>query len=802
MPSAASPRFVHRSLAILLACAAPVALASAAPSPAAPAEAKPLYKDASAPIAARVDDLLKRMTLEEKVGQLLTVWDSKVKLLDAKKRIDPAKVAALYPNGFGGFARPSDAIGPASPRVVPGRDVKSTIELVNDLQRYALTRTRLGIPILFHEEGLHGYAALGATSFPIPIGLASSWDPDMIRRINAVTAREISARGVTLALSPVVDIARDPRWGRIEETFGEDPYLVGEMGVAAVEGLEGAGKPETLAPGKVFATLKHLTGHGQPESGTNVGPAPISERELRENFFPPFEQVITRAGPGAVMPSYNEIDGTPSHASKWLLHDVLRGEWGFKGAITSDYYAIDQLQDIHHIAADKAAAALLAINAGVDSDLPEGGSYRTLVDSVRAGKVSEAVIDEAVRKMLEIKFRAGLFEHPYADPVAAVKITNNADARALARTAAARSMVLLKNDGTLPLALPTASAAKPTIAVIGPSAAVARLGGYYGQPPVTVSILDGLKAKVDGRANLVYAEGVRITENDDWWEDKVTLADPAENARRIAAAVAAARGADTIVLAIGDTEQTSREGWADSHLGDRSSLDLVGQQQDLFDALKALGKPIVVVMINGRPLSINQVAANANAVIEGWYLGEQGGNAVADALFGDVNPGGKLPVTIARSVGQLPMFYNYKPSAHRGYLFGEATPLFPFGYGLSYTSFTVGAPQLSTATIRPDGQVEVKVDVANTGKRAGDEVVQIYVHDLVGSVTRPVKELKAFRRVTLQPGEAKTLSFTLDHRAFELWNIAMKRVVEPGQFEIMAGPNSVDLKTAILTVTQ
>jgi beta-glucosidase len=266
--------------------------------------------------------------------------------------------------------------------------------------------------------------------------------------------------------------------------------------------------------------------------------------------------------------------------------------------------------------------------------------------------------------------------------------------------------------------------------------------------------------------------------------------------------VAAARGADTIVLAIGDTEQTSREGWADSHLGDRSSLDLVGQQQDLFDALKALGKPIVVVMINGRPLSINQVAANANAVIEGWYLGEQGGNAVADALFGDVNPGGKLPVTIARSVGQLPMFYNYKPSAHRGYLFGEATPLFPFGYGLSYTSFTVGAPQLSTATIRPDGQVEVKVDVANTGKRAGDEVVQIYVHDLVGSVTRPVKELKAFRRVTLQPGEAKTLSFTLDHRAFELWNIAMKRVVEPGQFEIMAGPNSVDLKTAILTVTQ
>ncbi|CAN5705587.1 glycoside hydrolase family 3 N-terminal domain-containing protein [soil metagenome] len=772
-------------------------LASAAPTPA--ADARPLYKDAAAPIADRVEDLLKRMTLEEKVAQLLTVWDSKVKLLDANAKLDPAKVAALYPDSFGGFARPSDAIGPASPRVVPGRDVAKTIELVNALQRYALTRTRLGIPLLMHEEGLHGYAARGATSFPIPIGLASSWDPDLIRAVNVVTAREIAARGVTLALSPVVDVARDPRWGRIEETFGEDPYLVGELGVAAVEGLQGMGRPERLAPGKVFATLKHLTGHGQPESGTNVGPAQISERELRENFFPPFEQAIARAAPGAVMPSYNEIDGTPSHASTWLRRDVLRGEWGFKGAITSDYYAIDQLQELHHIAADKSAAALLALKAGVDSDLPEGGSYKTLTASVRAGKVSEAEIDAAVRKILELKFRAGLFEHPYADVAAAVKITNNAEARALARTAAAKSLVLLKNDGLLPLATPAAGS-KPTIAVIGPSAAVARLGGYYGQPPVTVSILEGIKAKLGARANIVTSEGVKITENDDWWEDKVTLADPAENARRIAAAVETARGADTIVLALGDTEQTSREAWADAHLGDRSSIDLVGQQQDLFDALKVLGKPIVVVMINGRPLAINKIAAEANAVIEGWYLGEQGGNAVADALFGDVNPGGKLPVTIARSVGQLPMFYNYKPSAHRGYLFDLATPLFPFGYGLSYTSFSIGAPQLSATTIRPDGQVDVKVDVRNTGKRAGDEVVQVYVRDLVSSVTRPVKELKAFRRVTLQPGEAKTLSFTLDSRAFRMWNIDMKRVVEPGQFEIMAGPSSAEVKSVTLTV--
>ncbi|MGK6320546.1 glycoside hydrolase family 3 N-terminal domain-containing protein [Sphingomonas sp. DT-204] len=757
-------------------------------------EASALYKNPKAPIADRVEDLLKRMTLDEKVAQLLTVWVGKTKLLDANQKLDPARMAELYPNGIGGFARPSDAQGPVSPRVVPGRDIARTIELVNDLQRYALTKTRLGIPILFHEEGLHGYAAVGATSFPVPIALASSWDPDLVRRLNGVTAREIAARGVTLALSPVVDIARDPRWGRIEETFGEDPYLVGELGVAAVEGLEGPGKPERLAPGKVFATLKHLTGHGQPESGTNVGPAPISTRELRENFFPPFETVIRRAGPAAVMPSYNEIDGVPSHANRWLLRDVLRGEWGFKGAVTSDYSAIDQLADLHHIAPDHASAAVLALQAGVDADLPDGINYATLADAVRAGKVPEKLVDDAVRNMLTLKVRAGLFEHPYADVAAARKVTNDADAVAAARLAAERSMVLLKNDGTLPL--------KPagTIAVIGPNAAVARLGGYYGQPPHPVSLLDGIKAKLGSKARIVYSEGVRITENDDWWADDVKLADPAENARRIAAAVETARGADTIVLAIGDTEQTSREAWADNHLGDRASLDLVGQQQDLFDALKALGKPITVVMLNGRPLSIQRVAEQANAIIEGWYLGEQGGNALADALFGDVNPGGKLPVSIPRSVGQLPMFYNYKPTAHRGYLFSPNTPLFPFGYGLSYTSFEIGTPRLSSPTIARDGSVDVAVDVANTGARAGDEVVQVYVRDDVSSVTRPVKELKAFRRVTLKPGERQTLIFRLDHHAFELWDKDMKRVVEPGTFTIMTGGNSVDLKTATLTV--
>jgi beta-glucosidase len=455
---------------------------------------------------------------------------------------------------------------------------------------------------------------------------------------------------------------------------------------------------------------------------------------------------------------------------------------------------------VHHIATDLEQAAKLALDAGVDIDLPSGTAYATLTQQVRDGRVPESRIDAAVRRLLNLKFRAGLFEHPYADAEQAVAVTNNAEARALALQAAQRTLILLKNDGALPLKLPAAGATKPVIAVVGPNAAVARLGGYYGQPPVTVSILEGIKNKVGSRAEIVFAQGVKITDNDDWWADEVKLADPAENHRLIEAAVQVARRADQIVLAIGDTEQTSREGWAKTHLGDRSSLDLVGEQQALFDALLALRKPISVVLINGRPASTVTIAEKANAIIEAWYVGEQGGNAVADVLFGDVNPGGKLPVTIPRSVGQLPSFYNVKPSARRGYLFDTVAPLFPFGYGLSYTSFEIGTPQLSSDRIGIDGSVTVRVPVRNTGTRAGDETVQLYIHQQVASVTRPIKELKAFQRVSLKAGEASTLSFTLGAASFRMWNVAMQRVVEPGAFDIMVGPDSVDLKTAVLHI--
>ncbi|HWD25907.1 MAG TPA: glycoside hydrolase family 3 N-terminal domain-containing protein [Rhizomicrobium sp.] len=762
-----------------------------APAAAPAANAAPLYKDPNAPIPARVEDLLKRMTLEEKVAQIDTVWNNKDTIFDADGNFDAAKASAQHPDGIGQIARPGDLEG--TKRTGIARGTRETTALIDAIQHWAVEKTRLGIPVWFHDEGLHGAVVVNGTSFPQAIALASTFDPDLVRRVNAVTGRELAARGVQEALSPVVDVARDPRWGRIEETFGEDPYLCGEMGVAAVEGLQGDALP--LAPGKVFATLKHMTGHGQPESGTNVGPAPFGERTIREFFLPPFEEVVHRTNVRAVMASYNEVDGVPSHVNTWLLGTVLRGEWGYKGAVVSDYFAIEQLTDIHHVVPDHAAGAVRALRAGVDVDNPNGASFGTLVASVKAGKVSEKEIDTAVRRFLTVKFQAGLFEHPFHDVDAADALTGNADADALATEAARRAAVLLKNDGTLPL-----SKSVKTLAVIGPNAASIHLGGYSSVPRHTVTVLDGIKAKLGPAANIVTAEGVKITESNDWNQDDVKLADPAENRKRIAQAVDVAKKADTIVLVLGDTEETSREAWADNHLGDRDDLNLVGQQDELADAIFALGKPVVVVLINGRPLSVVNVAAKANALVEGWYLGQDTGTAMADILFGDANPGGHLPVTIARSVGQLPMFYNYKPSAHRGYLFDTTAPLFPFGFGLSYTTFDVSAPRLSASTIKPNGTVTVSVDVKNTGTRAGDEVVQLYLHQQVASVTRPVKELKGFQRVTLAPGEQKTVTFSVGPHELRMYNQQMQRVVEPGAFDIMSGDNSAVLKTTVLTV--
>jgi beta-glucosidase len=754
----------------------------------------PPYRDPAAPVEQRVEDLLARMTLEEKVAQLTCIWNRKKEILTPNGEFDSAKARQAFPAGIGQVARPSDIDGSGDPFLHPYRDARQTVTLVNAIQHYALEETRLGIPVLFHEEGLHGYVARGATSFPQAIALASSWDPELLTRVFTIAGREIRARGVQMVLAPVVDVARDPRWGRIEETYGEDPYLVSQLGIAAVRGFQGDTLP--LASGKVFATLKHMTGHGQPESGTNIGPANISERSLRAIFFPPFAAAIHSANARNVMPSYNEIDGIPSHANYWLLHGVLRGEMGFTGAIVSDYYGIEQLQTIHHVEPDPMHAAARALHAGVDADLPEGGSYAKLPEALAAGLVTQGQIDDAVRRMLRMKFQAGLFEHPYADARAAEAVTGNAEARALATEAARRTAVLLKNDGVLPLHAGSIG----TLAVIGPNAATVQLGGYSNVPAHSVSILAGIRAKLGNAVRIETAEGVRITTSGDWYSDKVQLADRDQNLALIRQAVTVAERADEVVLVIGGSAATSREGWADNHLGDRDNLGLVAQQNELAAAMFALGRPVVVVLINGSPLSIPEVVEKANAVLEAWYPGQEGGTALADILFGDANPGGKLPLTIARSVGQLPVFYNYKPSARRGYLFDSNDPLFPFGFGLSYTTFEISMPRLSAPQIKADQPVSVYVDVRNTGTVSGDEVVQLYLHHLVSSVTQPVKELKGFRRVTLAPGARTTVEFKLDPAAFAFCDEHMKQTVQPGGIEIMVGANSVDLKKVTLEI--
>ncbi|MEX2125872.1 MAG: glycoside hydrolase family 3 N-terminal domain-containing protein [Woeseia sp.] len=760
-----------------------------------------LYRDANAPVKLRVRDLLDRMTLEEKVAQMIALWQSKADIMDGLA-FSQAKASEKYADGFGQLTRVSDKRGAPGAGEASGgsadrwRTPQQTVEFVNAVQRWAMESTRLGIPVLFHEESLHGYMATEATMFPQAIALAGTFDTDLMREVSSIIAREVRARGVSLVLSPVVDIVRDPRWGRIEETFGEDPYLVGEMGVAAVEGLQGRGKFDTLGRDKVFATLKHMTGHGQPASGNNVAPAQISERELRENFFPPFRKVVERTAIGAVMPSYNEIDGMPSHANVWLLQDVLRGEWGFDGIVVSDYNGVEQLETLHHVATDVEHAARRALQAGIDCELPDGDAYRTLVQQVNDGRVDMASIDRAVANILEFKFRTGLFENPYGDGKLTERITGNAEARELALEAARKSLCLLSNDGTLPLE----PGADKTVAVIGPNAAIARLGGYSSVPKQTVTLLDGVRKMLDGVADVVHAQGVFITRSEDRSVDEVLLADPEKNRQLIDEAVDIARNADVILLAIGDTEQTSREGFAEDHLGDRTRLDLVGEQNQLFDALHALGKPLVVCAINGRPASWPDVASRANAILECWYPGQEGGTAMAEAIFGVVNPGAKLPVTVIRDVGQIPYFYNHKPTARRGYLFADKSPLFPFGHGLSYTRFEIGEPRLSSQKLRSGETVEVIVDVRNVGERSGDEVVQVYVRDQLATVTRPVESLQGFRRVTLEPGERRTLRIELGPHAFALWDSRMEEVVEPGLFDIMVGPNSTDLRSTVLEI--
>ncbi len=762
---------------------AAVCLGLALLAPAVAQNAVPDYKNPKLPIEQRVADLLGRMTIEEKCAQLVPQRGTR-EVLDTTGKYDTESAR----KALGQLMMPAAKISPHDGAV-----------LRNAVERYLVEKTRLGIPDLFAGEALHGFMSNGATSFPQALGLASTWDPALVTRVFTAAADEMASVGVEWAFTPVLDLARDPRWGRTEETYGEDPYLGSRIGVAAIEGLQG---PNFIIDRHhVMATAKHFAVHGAPEGGTNTAPGNYAERIVRESYLAAFEAAVKEAHVGSVMASYNEINGIPSHVNEWLLDRVLRQEWGFPGFVTSDGGGLQMLVQVHHVAADFADAARQALAAGVDYDLSDGSVYRTLLDQVKQGKVPEWQIDRAVSRVLAAKFRLGLFENPYVDPDYAERITNCAEHRDLAEKTAEKAVVLLKNEGNL---LPLDITKLNTIAVIGPNAADVHTGGYAREPGHGVSILDGIRERVGSAAKVVYAEGSRITEGKQGWigwtDNPVKLPDAESQLKRIQEAVEVARGADVAIVVVGENERTNREAWSEIHLGDRDSLDLIGYQDQLIKAIVETGKPTVVFLINGRPLSINFAAEHVPAILEGWYLGEEGGTAAARVLFGDVNPGGKLPITFPHSVGQLPDYYNHKPSMNRSYLFVGRKPLFPFGWGLSYTTFSFENLRLEPAEIGARGETAVLVDITNTGSREGDEVAQMYIHQRVADVTRPVMELRGFERVSLKPGEKKTVRFKLTPLELRMLNRDMHWVVEPGTFDIMVGPSSAQTTSVALVV--
>jgi len=741
---------------------------------------KSLYKNATLPIKLRVKDLLKRMTVEEKCAQLMGLWNGGVE--DFKPEIfgDPKKMKEIFGDGC-------HSVHPAP------FGIKDTVTMRNRIQKYLVEETRLGIPAMFVDEGQHGMMRPESTVFPQAIGLACSWDPDLFEKVYTVVANEMRSRGTHHALTPVVDVCRDPRWGRTEETYGEDPYLNGTLSAAAVKGLQGTDTGK-VAPGHVAATLKHLAGHGESEGGQNQGPGNYSLRVLRDYHMPPFKMCIDKARPVSVMPSYNEVDGVPSHANRWLIKDLLRKEWGFDGMVVSDYYGVDQLFSKHFVSQNGKEAAMTAFNSGVQYEFPQGNLYKFLPELVKEGKIRLADIDRAVTQSLTMKFELGLFENPYVDEAKAMAVSKSPAHRKVALEAAHESIVLLKNDGILPLS----GKKYKKIAVIGPCAGDLWFGGYAGEPHAKTSLLEGIRAKAGKGTEVLFAQGCKLTTNTstsyfNWKYDEIKFASRKDNLKLIAEAAKTAKQADIVILALGENEHLCREAWAKNHIGDNMTLDLFGEQNELAEAVIAAGKPVVLYLTNGRPLAINNLVNKVPAIIEGWYMGQETGAAAAGIIFGDVNPSGKLTITFPKSAGQIPMYYNHKPSAqYMDYISQDINPLFYFGFGLSYTKFLYGKPVLKRKQIKNGERTQVSVEVTNAGKVTGDEIVQMYIRDMVSSVTRPVKELKGFKRISLKPGETKKVIFDITPENLAFHNIEMKYVVEPGTFEIMTGPSSRD----------
>ena len=749
------------------------------------AQKKLPYRDATLPIEERVNDLLSRMTTEEKVGQLrcTLAWDyyetdGKKVVPSDKKDIAEGQIGMLW-----GTYR-ADPWTRKS--LENGLNPELAAKAGNALQKYVLEHTRLGIPLFLAEEAPHGHMAIGTTVFPTGFGMAATWNPQLIERAGQVIGKEVRLQGGHISYGPVLDLTREPRWSRVEEAMGEDPTLAGEIGAAMVRGLGGG---DLTQPYSTLATLKHFIGYGTTEGGQNGAPTFVGPRELAEQFLPPFKKAID-AGALSVMTSYNSLDGVPSTCDRHFLTDLLRDEWHFRGFVVSDLYSIDGIYNTHHVAATRQEAGEMALKAGVDADLG-ALAFADLGESLRAGKITEADLDRAVARVLRLKFEMGLFEHPYVDVKAARTQVRSAEHKAVALDVARASVTLLKNaQGTLPLRK------DQRVAVIGPNADnVYNLLGDYTSPQEegnVKTILTGILSKLPS-AQVEYVKGCAVRDT--------TTSD-------IAAAVRAAQRADVVIVAVGGSSArdfktsyketgaavTDSKTLSDMDCGegfDRSTLDLMGHQQQLLEALAKTGKPLVVVYIEGRPLLKNWCDEHAAALLTAYYPGQEGGLAIADVLFGDYNPAGRLPVSVPRSVGQLPVYYNKKAPLPHDYVDMTAKPLYPFGYGLSYTHFSYS--NLRAAAISATSY-DVTVDVTNDGAYDGDEVVQLYLHDEVASTSQPLKQLKHFERVFIPKGETRRVTFHLTADDFSIVGRDMKRVVEPGEFHVMVGSSSEDIR--------
>lgn len=760
------------------------------------------YKDPGRPAKERAELLLELMTLEEKAAQLVQPFgwqvyehtDGNITLTEEfKRKVSETGVGSLY-----GMLRADPWTGVT---LASGLSPRQGAEAVNNIQRYAIENSRLGIPILIGEECSHGHMAIGATVFPVPLSLGSSWNVDLYREMCRAVALETRSQGGTVTYSPVLDVVRDPRWGRTEECFGEDAYLVSELAVASVEGLQG----ESLnSQNSVGATLKHFVGYGSSEGGRNAGPVHMGWRELLEVDLLPFKKAV-EAGAVSIMPAYNEIDGVPCTANTALMEDILRGAWGFEGMVITDCGAIEMLAAGHDVAEDGLDAAVQAITAGIDMEMSGVMFGEHLAGAVTSGRLAETVLDRAVLRVLELKFKLGLFEQPYADPSAAEKFIGSREHRELARKLAAESIILLKNEGgTLPLA---PSSGK--VAVIGPNADAPynQLGDYTSpqQRADIATVLDGVRSKL-GAESVLYAPGCRIK---------------GEDREGFAAALSCAAEADTVVLVLGGSSardfgegtidlktgasKVTEHFWSDMDCGegiDRISLALSGVQLELAQEIHKLGKPLVVVYINGRPISEPWIEEHADAILEAWYPGQEGGHAVADILFGDVNPSGRLTLSWPKDAGQLPVYYNGKRSRGKRYLETDSQPRYPFGFGLSYTSFAYYDLKVEPEVMTAGETAAVTVQVKNTGEHTGAEVVQLYISDVASKVSRPARELKGFRKITLAPGEAQTVTFEIGAEQLQYIGRDYKPVVEPGAFKVLVGTHVNEVLESALEVTE